>query len=245
MPTHLLVLVPSLVLLAADVPRAAAFSALAPAAARESQVESGALRTDRLSPGQLRVWTRIVAVVRAQDETGRPRHPTLRRLWDDVDATGHVVHVELSGGKGTPSYLAGRFAVTKVDPTGTSHEAVLVLNLRGIDRVSTEPPAARPDGFVPFKDLRRFERYAELLGHELAHAVWLLGDPERARVGQWLETEREARARAYLGTATRGPADALRTQMAELDRLAAEVERPADEAERTIWRELRAGQRPR
>src|SRR5262249_9197248 len=143
--------------------------------------------------------------------------------------------------KGAPSYLAGRFAVTKVDPTGRCHEAVLVLNLRSIDRVSTQRPAARPDGFVPFKDLRRFERYAELLGHELAHAVWHLADQDRARIGHWLEAEREERARQLVEAGVEGPEESLRARLAELDALARDLERPAEEAEKAVWKELRAG----
>ena len=54
---------------------------------------------------------------------GQPLHPTLRRLWDAVDASGHAVYVELPDPKGRRSYVAGRFAVTKVDPEGKAHEA--------------------------------------------------------------------------------------------------------------------------
>src|SRR4029450_10903356 len=136
MPTHLLALVPSLLLVVADIPTAeTAPLSISQPPAPERQAGSGGLRTDRLSAKELGVWRQIVAIALARNGDGEPMHPTLRRLWDAVDASGHVVHVELSDNKkGTPSYIGARFAVTSVDPTGRSHEDVLVLNLRGIDR---------------------------------------------------------------------------------------------------------------
>jgi hypothetical protein len=219
MPTHLLALVPSMALI------------LAP----------GGLRTDRLSPKQLHAWNKIVNVVMAEGRDGQPLYPTLRQLWDAVDTSGHVVHVEMSDRAGPRSYVAGRFAITRVDPEGTTHEGILILNLRAIDKASTERGATRPGGFIPFKELGKNERYAELLGHELAHAVWHLASPERARLAQGLQGELEAEMQEVLRAGGPGPDEGLRQRVAALDRLAREVEGPAETAEVAIWKELQAG----
>jgi hypothetical protein len=197
----------------------------------------GGLHTERLSPKQLEVWRQIAAIVMADDGNGNPLHPTLRRLWDAVDGSGHVVYVDMAERKPLSFYLGGRFAMTEVDALGMSQKAVLVLNVREIDRVPLKPTAAREDGFMPFKDLGRIERYAEVLGHELAHAVWFFADPERARLAERLR-EQARMVVAGLGR----PGKELRAQV-ELDRLSRELEAPADAAEEAIWMELRAGQR--
>jgi hypothetical protein len=199
----------------------------------------GGLHTERLSPKQLQVWRQIVAIVMAEDGNGHPLHPTLRRLWDAVDGSGHVVYVDMAERRPLSFYLGGRFAITEVDPLGMSHQAVLVLNVRGIDRVPTKPTVARTFGFMPFNDLGRIERYAEVLGHELAHAVWFFADPERPPLGQQLRDQARMVVAARLARPGREP----RAWMEELDRLSHELEAPAEAAEEAIWEELRAGQR--
>ena len=219
MPTHLLAVVPSIALI----------------------VASGGLRTDRLSPRQLHIWKRIVKIVLAEGRDGRPLHPTLRRLWEAVDTSGHVVQVEIPDSEGATSFIAGRFEVTKVDPEGRSHEALIVLNLWVVDRVSTGTADGRPGGFIPFKGLGRNERYAELLGHELAHAVWALGATERACLAQRVQRELEGLQMAR-ETPPSHPAEGLRVRVGALEQL---LEGPAEVAEEAIWKELRASRRPR
>ena len=119
------------------------------------------------------------------------------------------------------------------------------MNLRAIDKASTESGAARPGGFIPFRGLGKKERYAELLGHELAHAVWHLADTERARLAERLQAETEERMQMVLGAGAGGPGGELQEQVKELDRLGRELEGPAEAAEVAIWKELVAGQRAR
>jgi hypothetical protein len=222
MPTHPLALVPSMALILA----------------------AGGVRVDRLSPRQLRVWNKVVEIVLAEDGDGQPVHPTLRRLWDAVDGSGHVVEVEVPE-KTARSYIAGRFVITKVDPAGKAHEGILILNFRAIDEASTGPGATREGGFVPFKGLGREERYAELLGHELAHAIWHLASPERARLAERLQGELETEMQRVLRVGARSPDGGLPERVATLDRLAREAEEPAEMAEVAIWRELRTGHKDR
>jgi hypothetical protein len=195
-------------------------------------VEAG-IRTDRLSGKRLEAWRSIVAIVLAEDASSRPRHPELRRLWDTVKASGHSVFVELPESKSRRAYVAGRFAVTKVDPEGKAHEAVLVMDLSAIDRVSTAPGAARADGFIPLAELGKKVRYAEVLGHELAHAAWTFAEADRARLakpfsGEVGELVRESRENG-----------------GEVDRVSRQVEASAEAAEQVIWAELVAGQQAR
>lgn len=191
------------------------------------------IRTDRLSGKRLEAWRSVVSIVKAEDRGGQPLHPTLRRLWDTVEASNHTVYVELPEAKSRRSCIAGRFAVTKVDPEGKAHEAVLVVNVRAIDRASTGPGAARADGFVPFAELGKKARYAEVLGHELAHAAWTFAEADRARL-----------ARPFSGEAE-GLHEETRQDAQEVDRVSRQVEAPAEAAEAVIWAELLAGQRAR
>jgi hypothetical protein len=204
---------------------------------------SGGIRTDRLTRGQLKTWKKIVALVVAEGRDGQPLHPTLRRLWDAVDHSRHVVHVEMPD---TKSYFAGRFEITSVDPEGRAHEGLLILNLRGIDRASTGRAAARANGFVPFKGLDKTERYAEVLGHELGHAVWHLASVERARLAARLQDEMEKQAGTALTARLEGRGEELRVEeLGALEQLARELEEPAETAEEANWEELQVSRRQR
>jgi hypothetical protein len=197
-----------------------------------SGAEAG-IRTDRLSGKRLEAWRAIVAIVLAEDRAGQPIHPTLRRLWEEVEASSHAVYVELPESKGSRSYVAGRFAITKVDPEGKAHEAVLVLNLSVIDRVATGPAAAKTGGFVPLAGLEKKARYAEVLGHELSHAAWTFADPDRVRLATPFS---DGLAELVAESRHNG---------SEVERVSREVEAFAEAAEEVIWAELLAGQRVR
>lgn len=230
----------SMLLLLHTVPGAEA----GPGAPRSGLQQEGntGLRTDRLSGKKLRKWRQIVAIVRAEDRHGRALHPTLRGLFDAVDTSSHSIFIEMPD---TKSYLAGRFELTTVDPEGEAHEGILILNLRAIDKAGTGPAAARAGGFIPFDGLGKTERYAEVLGHELAHAVWHLASPERARLAARLQGEFEEQARTLLADRVAGRGVDRSRSETDLDRLERQLEEPAQTAEAAIWEELRAGQRNR
>ena len=198
------------------------------------------LRTDRLSAAQLRRWQAIVNIVRAEDRELRPLHPTLRGLFDAVDAGPHTVYLEMPD---TKSYVAGAFRVTSVDVHGLAHEGVLILCLRAIDAASTSPSAARADGFIPFKGLTRYERYTEVLSHELVHAAWHLASTPRATLAQWLHGPIEDWAPVPRKQAFGGRQGARRPLDMERVRVAQELERQAETVERVIWEELQAAKR--
>ncbi len=156
-----------------------------------------------------------------------------RLAFHQLGRSCRTVYVELPESKGGREYVAGRFAVTTVDPDGKAHEAVVVQNLAVIDRVSTSSAAARANGFIPLQDLGKRQRYAEVLGHELAHAEWTFADPDRARL-----------ARPFSG----GMAELVgesRRNGSEVERISRQVEEHAEAAEKVIWAELAAGERAR
>jgi hypothetical protein len=203
------------------------------------------LRTDRLSPKALETWNQIVGIVRATDAAGRPVHPTLRALWDAVDASDCAVFVELPEPKGRRPYIVGQFAITRVAPEGQALEAVLVMNLTAIDHASAGPGAAKTNGFIPFAELGRKARYAEVLGHELAHAAWTFVDAERTRLVVALPDAVAQSSRRVLVAMARGADESIVQDARELERLSRQVEEPAEAAEETIWAELVAAERAR
>lgn len=244
MRSHLLVLVGSTVLVPSVLSAAGAW----PQHREDRRMSAGAargIRTDRLSGRALETWNAIVKVAMAEDAGGRPLHPTLRALWDAVDASGRAVFVELPEPKGRRPYIVGQFAITKVDPAGRALEGVLVVNPPAIDRASTGPGAARKDGFIPFAELGKWERYAEVLGHELAHAAWSFGDADRTRLIMTLPGEVEQLSRRILAAKGEAVGEEPLEQARRLDRLNRQIEEPAEAAEEAVWAELRASQRAR
>lgn len=190
------------------------------------------LRTDRLSGGELKAWRQIAAVALAKDGTGRPLHPTLYRLWREVESSRHVLHLELRCRSGSSS-IAGRVRIESVGADGRL-EATLVLNLRVIDRVLTGSPDAQ---LVPFEVVGRAERRAQVLGHELAHAAWVFAAPDQARLALDVQAaaDRLALMARTVGVATLGFGE----QVEANELLMRQLEEPALAAEATIASELR------
>ena len=199
-------------------------------------VASGAeaeIRTKQLKGRQLRTWKAIVGIALAVDREGQPLNPTLHRLYREVDSSVHEVRIELPRTSGS-SAIAGRFRIEAVGEDGRC-QAAIILNLRTIDRVLTGSPDAQ---LVTFEDLGRTERYAQVLGHELAHAAWTFADPERVRVVA--EVQRRSHELARRAQTEGTAADGFREQVDEVERLARRLEEPALAAEAAISAELRA-----
>ena len=138
--------------------------------------------TDRLTGKDLRRWEAIKRIVFAEDIEGQPLHPTLRSLWDQLERSGHVIYIEMRGMGRAISNTAGVFHIERLDPEGLKHVAIIRLYPETIDRAYVGPAAGAPEGFIPFQGLSKEERYAEVLGHEMAHAVDILSDLARARM---------------------------------------------------------------
>jgi hypothetical protein len=197
------------------------------------------IRMDRLSPKQLRVWKAIEAKVFAKDASGRLRYPKLNSLWRSVETSGNLVYVELPAPKARYDREAGKFVVEKSGFEGQKHIAVIRLCLPVIDEALVRERARGSDGFIRFEGLRKEERYAEILGHELAHAVWVLGDQSHARLLEELIAEVEgferSRRRASHGAALD---EQERQHLQRIEFLMTKIERPAEMAEAEVWKEL-------
>jgi hypothetical protein len=207
----------------------------------DAPLEGLGLRTDRLSAQQRERWQSIVGLVFAEDDLGRPLHPTLRKMWDQVAASSHEVHVELAEPTLSVHATAGLFRIESVRPDGNV-VATVRLNLKTIDRARVGDAAHH--GFRRFHGLGREGRYAEVLGHELGHAVWTLADPARGRHQLALRTRQEGLARALLKAEPDARAE-IRGRMKEVGEQIEALEMPARAAEARVWRELLASQAAR
>jgi hypothetical protein len=191
------------------------------------------IRTDGLSGRHLKTWKAIVAVIEAVWPDGQPVHPTLHRLYRELESCVHTVRILIPDTKGS-SAIAGRF---RFDTLGTDgrHETSILLNVRTIDRVLTGSPEAQ---LVTFEKLGRTERQAQVLGHEMAHAAWTLRDAENTRLVVEVQRRSLALARRAQteGVAGEGFAEAVQ----ENERLVRSLEEPALAAEAAIHEELRA-----
>jgi len=204
------------------------------------------LITSRLSIKELERWKEIERVVFAEDADRRPLHPALRNLWETVETSGHAVFVEISSSTRTATCTAGSFSIERFDPKGEKHIAVIKLNLSSIDHASVSPGAARDNGFIPFQGLSKQERYVEVLGHELAHAVDILTDLERAgkveemveKTNEILLSWRQNRIGDYM-------APEINRRLSRRDALLKDLEEQAERMEFIVWQELVASKAAR
>jgi hypothetical protein len=209
-------------------------------AAAANETEAG-IRTDRLSARHLKVWKAIENIVKAQDEEARPLHSKLYSLWQKVATGRHEVHIEILTPMHLLSYAAGRYEIEKCDPDGQKCTAVIRLNLAVIDKAALTTDGRLTHEFVPFKGLGKEERYAEVLGHELQHAVCALEDPHYAST--FIEMDRQGRELTHLLRQLGKLSEQEKRQRIEsLRSLTNAIERPAELAEAEIWQELRESQ---
>jgi hypothetical protein len=200
--------------------------------------------TDRLSTKQLERWRKIERIVFAVDAEGQILHPVLHALWKWADTSGHAIYIEFREPYNPISGAAGSFRIERFDPTGQCHIAVIGLNITTIDHAHIGPDVTRLDGLIPFEGLGKEERYAEVLGHELAHAEDILSNLERARlVEEYIEqtndlvlSQLKASVKGYLLGAE------MRQRLFIRDCLLRGLEAYADMVETLVWRELIDGQ---
>ena len=201
---------------------------LNPASQSSEHKEVTGILTDRLTKSKLRAWEAILRIVLAKDKDGRPVHPKLFALYKKADTSGHAIFVELSTQSFAFSSL-GWCRVVSQDESTRNATLVLRLNLGMIGRARVSEKNRRTDGFIPFTGLRKNERYAEVLGHELTHAVRLLLDAD------YLALYRERKAKVYSSS----------PDSRSIDSLTSLIEKPAEATEEEIWHELIAGREPR
>jgi hypothetical protein len=209
--------------------------------------ESGAagILTDRLSSSQLRTWQSIQCIVFAQDKAGRLLHPTLRNLWQQAEASGHTIYIEMPEPKGPSQYTSGKFSVEETTSGDQPRAGVIRLYLQVIDRTSTSGQCRRwKNGFLPFEKLaNKTLRYAEVLGHELVHALLTLTNPDYSRLATDLGREnRELQLNCRSRNGQPFDEETLR-RLKRIQSFEEELERSPEEVEVIVWRELLAGQR--
>lgn len=198
------------------------------------------LLTSRLSPKEIVRWRAIEQIVFAEDSKRQPRHPTLRSLWEWVETSGHAIFIEfVRSNQPSTTSTAGHFHVEKLDPRGERHVAIIKLNLTKIDQAYIGPRAVRAGNFIPFTGLSREERYAEVLGHELAHAVHILTELERTRiVEQEVQQTNELLLSQHAGHTGGVLAPDLEHRITRRDLLLKALEEQAENVEKVVWEEL-------
>lgn len=214
-------------------------------ATRADATTSDGIRTDRLTPKQRRIWGSIEQIIRAVDRTGRPLHPKLFSLWQWARTSGHTIYIEVLDEKHT-AYHAGFLTVPEAGSDDVRKAAVIQLWSWVIENASVQKDVRRPDGFIPFEGLGKLERYAQVVGHELAHAAQQFNDPAYDSLCRQLEKERaeflSSRQQSRVGSAYDQPTLQRLTRLVSLTE---QIEKPAQSAEVEIWRELLNGQSSR
>ncbi len=206
--------------------------------ARSVRVSTG-LITERIPARLLPKWQAIEKLALGEDAKGQPLHPTLRNLWEWAESSGHAIYIELIGQTRLSSGTAGQFSLERLDPTGERDEAVIRLYLANIDQAFIGESVARADGFIPFKGLKKEARYAEVLGHELAHAVDILADPAKVRkVEDLVEQTNELLLAHHPRRGGEILSSELKQRLAHRDILLRVLEDRAAEIEAVVWREL-------
>jgi hypothetical protein len=199
--------------------------------------------TERLSRKDRQRWSAIERIVFAEDSSGQMRHPTLRSLWEWVEASGHAIYIEFIGPHRASTCTAGSFSIEKLDPQGKRHEAVIRLHLSNIDQAYVGPRAARADNFIPFEGLNKEERYAEVLGHELAHSAFILGDLRRAEMVEELVEQTNEMLLTQAQRAGEPIGQEMRQRIIKRDSFLKDLEAQAEMMEAAVWREIFASKK--
>lgn len=208
-----------------------------------SDFASGVL-LDRLPARHHKTWHAIRQVIYAEDADGTPLHPMLKGLLEQLQRSDHSVYLEFDDSRAGCRCVAGRFSIERVDPEGARNVAVIKLYLRNIERASAPSRASLKDGFAPLAGLNKLDRYAEVFGHEMAHAVNILFSPERARRVNEVITKSDQVVQERVRRKGRLEPEVERA-LKEFDAFINELEKPAVMAEAVVWRELIQSQRMR
>ena len=204
----------------------------------EAELPTG-LRTERLTPKEQLRWNNVENLVFAQSPVGQWLHPTLINLWQWIETSGHAVYIEFNRSNNVITSTAGQFRIERLDPRGERHVGVITLNLSNIDAAYTGADAMRAIGFIPFDKLKQDERYAEVLGHEMAHAADILTSLDKvAKVEEFVQKTNELLLHHHSLKPTEQITRDLMNRLDRRDELLKTLEAAADRAEAVVWREL-------
>jgi hypothetical protein len=195
--------------------------------------------TDQLSPKDLQRWSAIERIVFAQSADGQYLHPTLVGLWQWIETSGHAVYIGFVKPNSSVTSTAGHFNILKLDQRGERHIGVIHLNLNNIDLAYVGRETWRSAGFIPFDQLSREERYAEVLGHEMAHAADILTSLDKtSRVEELVEKTNEMLLHHRSLKPTEQLTVELRHRLNHRDAMLKVLEAAAEKMEARVWREL-------
>ena len=197
----------------------------------------GGIRLDRLKKKYLEDWKAVEATLSATDAFGEPRHPRLYGLWQWARSSEQAISIEFLD-RAHFKKMAGSIRVENDSSNPPNRVACITLYLRTIREAVGQDELPRTNGLIPFKDLERTQRYAEVLGHELAHAYLIFAVPNYARVYEELVRETEAYAAARKKAGTAFLASDMIAWLNRLKVVTDQFEHPVEAIEIEIWREL-------
>ncbi len=207
-------------------------------------IQRGGFNTSRLSRDDLKRWKAIEKIATQKGQHDEALFPTLHGLWEWAAQSEHTIVVEIIKSPAFQSNSAGSISIENYDPACQSHTVTLKLFLSNIDNALIASTAARKNGFIAFQFLKKEERYAEVLGHELSHARFILKNNLRTRlVNELVEVTNES---ILLNAHDNTPGTAtpfLRDRISQRDALLKELEAEAEANEEIIWKEMTAGRR--
>jgi hypothetical protein len=155
-----------------------------------------------------------------------------------AETSGNKIYIEFPEVKSFVN-TAGSFHIEQFDPCGIKQTAVIRLYLPTIDQATVGPSNKRDNGLIPFAGLGREERYAEVLGHELAHTVDILGSLERTLMVEELVEQTNEQFFSFRSSSPGWPLPGKLVKLInKRNALLTQLEQVADSYEMTIWREL-------
>jgi hypothetical protein len=209
-------------------------------AAQESR--AAGIRTDRLSAKDMKTWNAMEQIVSARDKSGRLMHPTLNSLWEKAQAISQDIYIEFPKPKSDTPHTAGNFSVERTEAGAEVKAGVIRLYLEVIDNAGTSDLSRRSSGFLPFENLNKKNyRYAEVLGHELVHALLTLTNREYALLADNLDQAALELVSYRRGRIGQSLDEGTKTRLTKIRRMTDEIERQPEAAETEILRELQAG----
>jgi hypothetical protein len=209
----------------------------------ETDLASGIL-LDRLSPKHQKTWQAIRQIIYAEDVHGRALHPLLRGLFEQLDTSGHSIYLEFDDRRKGCRSIAGQFSIERLDPEGSRNVVVIKLYLRNIEEAAAPPQANLKDDFTPLAGLNKQDRFVEVFGHEMAHAVDILFTRELANVLDQVLRKSDQVIQQCLRRKGKIEPEMARV-LEERDFFLNELENSARNAETMIWRELVESRRKR
>jgi len=167
----------------------------------------------------------------------------LRDLFEQLHTSGHSIYLEFDESRTGCRCTGGVFSIERLDREGSRNVAVIKLYLRNIEQASPSQGTLK-DGFVPFAGLNKLDRYLEVLGHEMAHAVDILFTPDLANLVDEVLKKTDQAIQQLLNRKGRIEPEMERL-LQERDAFLTELEKPARVAEAMVWRELVQSRRRR